>query len=230
MSVAALSAVYLVFRAFPTFPMIGVGAFRASDILPSILCILFGPFVAVTSILIGTLLSFFSVAPPLFLGLDFLPATVNATIVGAVLKKKRMVPAGIFLSLIFLLSSHPYGAAFARGGVPFLWLHLIAFLLLVSPVSPRCPEWLKEPSHTSPFAAFAVLTFIGTMAQHVTGSLLTASLYSGVIAKQGVLAYWSVVFYLYPVERLVIVAASTFIGVAVFKAMRRTTLRDVLNA
>jgi len=76
----------------------------------------------------------------------------------------------------------------------------------------------------------AVLTFIGTMAQHVTGSLLTASLYSGVIAKQGALAYWSAVFYLYPVERLVIVAASTFIGVAVFKAMRRTTLRDVLNA
>ena len=78
--------------------------------------------------------------------------------------------------------------------------------------------------------AFALLTFIGTMAQHLTGSLLTTMLYSSVIMKKGVIAYWDIVFFLYPFERIMITATSTLIGVTVLKAIRKVGYAIPLTA
>ncbi|WP_455364010.1 ECF transporter S component [[Eubacterium] cellulosolvens] len=220
--IAIFSALYLIFRLIPTFPILGIGSFRLSDILPSLLTVLFGPLIAVLSITLGTALSFFIAAPSIFFGMDFIPASVNAIIIGGILKRRKTFSTIIFLLLIICFSVSPFGVVLVFDRFPFLWLHLIALILLLSPTVSRCRYWIEHSSGIHLALAFAVVSFIGTMGQHIAGSLLTTLFYSRVISQIGLQIYWRAVFFLYPVERISITALSTLLGVSILRALQKT--------
>jgi hypothetical protein len=70
---------------------------------------------------------------------------------------------------------------------------------------------------------FAVLAFIGTMAQHLMGALLF-ELSLGVVGGMSPAAFagiWRIIFFVYPIERLVIVTFSTILAVAIFRSFQR---------
>ena len=72
-------------------------------------------------------------------------------------------------------------------------------------------------------AAFAILAFIGTMAQHLVGGLLyevTVGFVGG-LAPAGFAGFWRVIFFLYPEERLTMVAISTVLAAAIFRSYQR---------
>ena len=91
MLVASLAAVYAILRIIPTFPLLGVpGAyFSVSDVIASLYGILLGPYLGPLSIMLGTFIGYFAGKPPVFLGLDFLPAAINSIVVGFVMRGKR---------------------------------------------------------------------------------------------------------------------------------------------
>ena len=67
------------------------------------------------------------------------------------------------------------------------------------------------------------MAFVGTMAQHLMGGLLF-ELSLGVVGGMSLAGFagiWTVIFFVYPIERLVIVTISTILAVAIFRSFQR---------
>ena len=219
---AALSAVYLILRIVPTFSMIGVsGQFTAGDFMLTSMAAVAGLWSAAAAVLVGTVLAY-TVRPPIFFGLDFLPGLVNVSIAALLLSGRRRVAQAIYLGVLVLFLVSPYSRLYGYDHVPYVWLHLVAFAVLLSPATARIPLWIKQGGYRQA-AGFAVLSFVGTMAQHLMGGLLF-ELSLGVLggmSPAGFAVIWQIVFFAYPIERLVIVTISTILAVAVFRSLQR---------
>lgn len=114
---------------------------------------------------------------------------------------------------------------FGYGDVPYVWLHIVAFGLLLSPVIAKVPTWIIRNDNYQ-LAAVATLAFVGTMTQHLTGGLLF-ELVVGLVqgSSPSILrGSWQIIFWLYPVERLLITAISTVISVGLMRSMKLHTL------
>lgn len=114
---------------------------------------------------------------------------------------------------------------FGYGDVPYTWLHVVALVLLLSPVIARVPNWIVRNDNYQ-LAAVATLAFVGTMAQHLTGGLLF-ELAVGLVQGNSptiLRSNWQIIFWLYPAERLLITAISTVISVGLVRSMKLLTL------
>jgi len=227
MLIAVFSALYFVLRMIPTFPMIGVsgGSFALADILASLYGLILGPFIGGFSIIIGTFLAIAAGKPIVFMGLDFLPALMNALIVGLIIRRRIVLSVSLNALLLALFLLHPYTAVtipikFSRFETRFFfpWLHLIAFIILVSLTKSKVVDWLSK-SLKNKIAAVSILTLIGTMAQHLTGNLLWETIYGAFMNKapEAFRLLWNAIFWVYPFERIFIVITATIIGVPLLK-------------
>ncbi|MEM2902453.1 MAG: hypothetical protein QXO32_06985 [Candidatus Bathyarchaeia archaeon] len=224
-SIAVLSVVYFIFRMLPTFPMIGVsgGAFSLSDVLAPLYGVILGPYMGAVTVIIGTFLAIAAGKPVIFLGLDFLPATVNTLMVGFLARKRRIQPISLNIALFTLFLLHPYTAITVPARIPGLkgeahlfypWLHLAALIILISPLSGKAAEWVNKKSTIPLSAAILLLSLIGTMAQHLTGNLLYETVWGMFLGKapEAFKLLWYTIFWLYPTERAFIIAVTTLIG------------------
>ncbi|MBS7644686.1 MAG: hypothetical protein QXR65_00045 [Candidatus Bathyarchaeia archaeon] len=162
----------------------------------------------------------------MFLGLDFLPGTVNAVITGTLSNRSKFIPTAIYTILLVFFLVHPYTVNFIT--VEFLgfefrlfftWMHSIALFLLASPISHRAAEWVDgKPYSRAPLGIF-LISLVGTMGQHLMGNLLYENII-GVIKGTPASAFkpvWYAVFWIYPFERLALAALTTIIGVPLLK-------------
>jgi hypothetical protein len=208
--------------------MMGVlGTFSASDTLAPIYGILLGPYIDAGSIVIGTFLAIAFGKSVTFLGLDFLPATVAAISLGFLIQRRFRQVIALFILLLGLFLANPLTLIFVTlpNGVPvpFNWLHLVTLAVLVSPLSRRAVDWVTAPSPKRLLLGFAVLCFIGTMMQHVTGGFLFESVLGLALDTIKVNAWpglWMTIFYAYPFERLVFTVVSALIGPALITTLR----------
>jgi hypothetical protein len=219
---AVFSAIYVALRVVPTFSMIGISAqFTAGDFILTSIAIIAGLWSGTVSVLVGTVVAY-GIKPPVFFGLDFLPAAANVSIAALLLSGRRKAAQAIYILILVAFLASPYSLLYAYDHVPYVWLHLLALAVLLSPVAARIPSWVKRGGHHR-VTAFAVLAFVGTMAQHLIGSLLyefTVGFVGG-LAPSGFAKIWRVIFFLYPEERLVIVAFSTILAAAIFRSYQR---------
>jgi uncharacterized membrane protein YeaQ/YmgE (transglycosylase-associated protein family) len=226
---AVLAAVYLVLRSTPTFQMVGIsGRFTAGDFMLPTIVLLAGPWGGLAAVFVGTILAF-AVSPPIFFGLDFLPGIVNVAIMGSVLSSHRQVARLVYIIVFATFLVSPYSLLFGYGYVPYAWLHIIALAILLSPVSAKIPSWL-EGRGLHQLAAVGTLAFIGTMAQHLTGGLLyemTAG-YLGGITPDALQQFWRIIFWLYPIERLLVTCISSAVALALMRATRKWTIQSSL--
>lgn len=223
-SIAIFSALYAVLRPMPLGPMIGLGQhFSISDFLPPLYGIILGPYIGGLSIIIGTFIGMLG-KPPVFMGLDFLPALINTLSIGFLIKRKwnLVVILNMFLLVLFIIN--PFTTLFI-GPVPFFWLHLVALLVLISPIGRNAGKWVKtlDPKYLT--VGIAVLAFIGTMMQHLTGNLLTELVFGHIIGND--LEFFSTIiwpgaFLLYPWERLALVIFSIVIGVPLIRTLKKS--------
>jgi hypothetical protein len=219
---AVFSAIYVILRIVPTFSMVGIsGQFTAGDLILTSIAAIAGLWSGIVSVLVGSVISY-AVRPPIFFGLDFLPAVVNVSIAALLLSGRRKVAQAIYIAILVGFLVSPYSLLYGYDQVPYVWLHLLALAVLLSPVTARVRFWVKRGGFLG-VVAFAVLAFVGTMAQHLTGGLLYEFSvgYVGGLAPAGFTAIWRVIFFLYPPERLVIVAVSTILAVAIFRSYQR---------
>jgi hypothetical protein len=232
--IAVFSALYSVIRLIPMGPMIGLSTtFSVADCLAPVYGIILGPFTGGASIIIGTFLSMAYGKPVIFMGLDFLPAFVNAVAIGFLMRKK-WIPAiilNVALLAIFIANplttqffSIPLGASAIT--VPFYWLHIVALAVLISPLGYKAGPWVKTLKPTFIIAGVAILAFIGTMMQHLTGNILTeivSTQITGALSPQTLTTIiWPAAFLVYPWERLTLVILAVIVGVPLVKALKTT--------
>ncbi len=205
--------------------MVGIsGRFTAGDFLVTAIAIIGGPWSGTLSVLIGTVLAY-AVKPPIFFGLDFLPAVTNVLIAALILSNRRRIALAIYIAVLVAFLASPYSLPFGYGYVPYSWLHILALIVLLSPLVAKIPSWITS-NRSRQLVAIALLAFVGTMAQHLTGGLLyelTAGLVAG-ISPSSFKQFWRIIFWVYPAERLLIVALSTVIAAALFRSLRKWTV------
>jgi len=225
--IAIFAALYAALRIIPTVPMIGTGAtFHLSDILAPLYGILLGPFVGGVSIIIGTFAAIGLGTPAPFLGLDFLPAFVVAVSLGFLVKGKWL-PVVILNALLLIgYAINPLTVNFIVtpwGTVPYLWMHIAAFIVLLSPLGRRAGKWVKSEKAATITAGFVVMAFVGTMMQHLMGGILYEVILGqiGGMSQAAFTTTWNIVFYIYPWERLALIIGAVAVGVPVTRALRK---------
>jgi hypothetical protein len=222
------SALYAMLRPIPMGPMIGLSKpFSVSDFLAPLYGIILGPYVGGLSVIIGTFLGMAMGKAPAFMGLDFLPALVNTVAIGFLMKRKwaPVVVLNIILLVAFILN--PLTSLFI-GPFPFVWLHIVALLVLISPLGRRAGQWVETLKPKFLTAGLAILAFVGTMMQHLTGNILTEVVLGQVVGSISSETFstviWPSAFVLYPWERLVLVILSVVVGVPLIRTLKKSLL------
>jgi hypothetical protein len=247
---ASLAAVYTIFRAIPISTLIGTsGRITAAGMAAPLIGFLLEPSYGIAAVFVGTIIaSLFPWNPIKFYGLDFIPGALNVTLVSLMVRGRRTEATILFLVTIGLFIINPYtrffvGSSLFSPPVPYLWMHFVALLVLVSPLSkniavkigavqlkagktavkwswrnfrtwPKIIRWLIT-QNGSPAGAIAVLAFTGTMIEHVSGGIL----YATVVGSKAV-TLWSSIFLVYPIERIVLVAGAILICTPVLQLLK----------
>jgi hypothetical protein len=208
--------------------MIGLSKpFSVSDFLAPLYGIILGPYVGGLSIVIGTFLGMAMGKAPVFMGLDFLPAFVNTVAIGFLMKRKwaPVVVLNIILLLAFILN--PLTSLFI-GPFPFVWLHIVALVVLISPLGRKAGQWVETLKPKFLTAGLAILAFVGTMMQHLTGNLLYEVVLGQILnvfsPSDFATTIWPGAFIVYPWERLVLVILSVVVGVPLVKTLKKSLL------
>ncbi len=232
---ASLAAFYVVFRSIPTFPSFGFPGttFKFGDMVAPLYGILLGPVLAPIAIAIGTVVAFSTGAPPVFLGLDFLQASMCAAVVGLVTRGRRKEAFLLDLTLLGIFLALPFAPGPIQVGntlVPYVWLYVVALALLASPITKWAAnvviqDW-KGKSWRNVLAVLN-LALIGTVAQHMTGGILTQAVVGlnfHTIPGRGRYptwqAFWTFLFWISPFERAVITVIAVLIAVPVILVLK----------
>ncbi|MEM2634905.1 MAG: hypothetical protein QW372_05500 [Nitrososphaerales archaeon] len=228
--ISTFSVLYAIIRLIPTFPMIGIATtFTASDILAPLYGIVFGPLIDSLSIIIGTYLSILLGRQLIFLGLDFLPGALNAITLGFLMIGKRIYVLSLFLIILIIYAIHPLSLVIVHlpffNNIPMLynWLHILSFIILISPFGKWSVLWVKSNSTIQLARGIFILSFIGTMIQHLTGSILFETVFGLILQVIKIEAWpklWFSIFFIYPFERFLIILITTLIGTPLLKAIK----------
>jgi len=233
-TIAVFSALYSVLRILPTVPMIGAAgaSFSLSDVLAPLYGILLGPYVGSAAVIIGTFLGMLMGKPVVFLFLDFLPAFINVVALGFLIKRKWLPVIILNAALVLVFSLYPLTSLLINVGgvsVPFVWLHITAFIVLLSPLGRRAGQWVESLKPTRLAAGIAILAFIGTMMQHLMGNILFETILAQPIGYIPITAYpgiWTTIFFVYPLERLALVILATIVGTPLVRVLKKSLLND----
>jgi len=140
------------------------------------------------------------------------------------------------LLVVFLVN--PLTSIFINVGgtaIPFVWLHIIAFIVLLSPLGRKAGQWVESLKPASLAAGIAIMAFIGTMMQHLMGNILyevVLNQFYIVLGQDPIVqtaAYpgiWSVTFFLYPWERLILIILTVVVGVPLVRVLKQSFFRS----
>jgi hypothetical protein len=220
---AVFAAIYVILRIVPTFSMVGMsGQFTAGDFMLTTIATVAGLWSGTVAVVLGTVLAY-AVRPPFFFGLDFLPGAVNVSMTALLLSGRRRIAQMIYVVVLCVFVASPYSLLYGYDHVPYVWLHLVGLVILLSPASSRVRLWIKRGGFVG-ITGFAILAFVGTLAQHLTGGLLYELTlgFVGGLPPAGFAKFWQVIFYLYPAERFFIAAISTVLAVGIYRSFQRS--------
>jgi hypothetical protein len=243
-----LTSVYVVLRFVPFSMLIGGagGYLSLSDFLPLIYGIILGPYFGGLSVFIGNLTAMGLGRTVSFLGLDFLPDFVAVVSIGFLFRRKWLPVVLLNLGLLSAFFLHPLTSFFVTIPatsitIPFAWMHIAAFIVLLTPLARKAPKWVESvkqmkkvdevesTEQSSPrkilnsvkgtkyIIGLIIFAFIGTMMQHLTGNLLFEFVFGQVgnppvIPVEAWPTQWSLVVFAYPIERIILIAAAVLVG------------------
>src|SRR6266487_2568912 len=185
---------------------------------------------AIYTVFRGTMVaSLFPWNPLKFYGLDFLPGALNVALVSLAVRGRRTEATLMFLVMIGLFFINPYtsifvGTALLSPPIPYLWMHLAALMILVSPLSKGLAVRIGSHRYANLVRPVAVLAFTGTMIEHLTGGLLFAT-----VVGKGALKFWPVIFVAYPFERTILVVGATLICATLLSLLRPSVVEESLE-
>jgi hypothetical protein len=238
---AVFAALYVIPRTFFLDRLIGInGAITFSGIVTPILGFFLAPSYGILAVFIGTMLAAFipgSAGTLKFGGLDFLGGVLNVALISLLIRGRRTEAILMYIATLGLFVINPnteifVGSNFPKLSVPFqwltvpsppvpyLWLHLIALAVLVSPLTRNLGDAFSFGARRILAKAVLATAFVGTMIEHVTGGILFAAL-----VGPGALKAWPFIFLVYPFERAVIVIGAVLVCVPLLLVSRVLTAR-----
>ena len=215
-------------RIVPSFPVIGApgASFAMADILVPIYAIIFGPYIASATIFLGTFLGIVFGKPIIFLGWDFLPATMGALFIGMIVHGKKVFAFGLFIVGIIIFNLLPYTETLIsineQISLPYNWFHIIAALALISPLINLSMKWIDENSKKTVIGLF-IIAIIGTLFQHIVGGIVfvtTLGIYLQSINPDAFPGIWKTIFFVYPIERLAIALISAIVATPILRSIK----------
>ena len=226
--VASFAVIYAIMRIVPSFPVVGApgASFSMADILVPIYAIIFGPYIASAAIFLGTFLGIVFGKPIIFLGWDFLPATMGALFIGMIIQRKKFIAIGLFIFVLLIFNLLPYTETIIpindQISIPYNWFHIVAILALISPVTIISMKWIEDNSNKAIFGLF-ILAIIGTLFQHIVGGIVfvtTLGIYLESINPEAFPGIWKTIFFVYPIERLAIAAISAIVATPILRSIK----------
>jgi len=226
-------ALFAVLKVISLFPVIGSPGrfFSAADVVAPVFGIILEPVVAGLAVTVGTCLAVGATGTTLFYGLDFVPALLDVIAVGLMIRGRRRLVVAMYAGLIALFSIHPNAQDFevirvsALGGslwVPFTWLHIVCFMLILSPLGGKAVNWTLESSSLRATVGVALLCLVGTTMQHLAGSFLFLSVLG--LPRSSLTRLFQAAFVAYPVERLTIATLATALGSVALRPLKNSGL------
>jgi hypothetical protein len=228
---ASLTALYVIPRTIILDRLIGVsGSITFSGIITPVLGVFLAPSYGIFAVFIGTMIAAFipgSAGTLKFGGLDFLGGALNVALISLLVRGRRTEATFMYVATLGFFVINPNTEIFVPSPpIPYLWLHLVALAVLVSPLTRNLRDSFSFGARRSLAKAVLVVAFIGTMLEHVTGGILYASLFGSVALR-----FWPFIFLVYPFERAVIVLGAVLVSTPLLLASRdliaRFHLREV---
>src|SRR3989442_4519476 len=214
---ASLAALYIIPRTIPLDRLIGIsGAITFSGIITPVLGVFLAPSYGILAVFLGTMIAAFipgSAGTLKFGGLDFLGGALNVALISLLIRGRRTEATLMYVATLGLFVINPNTEIFVGSNlptlsppfqwlrlpsppIPYLWLHLVALAVLVSPLTRNLRDIFVRGTRRQLAKAVLVAAFIGTMLEHVMGGILFASLFGSVARRS-----WPFIFLVYPVER-----------------------------
>jgi uncharacterized membrane protein len=214
--IAIFAALYTVLGYVPLFYIFGsYGTFiTAALLIAPVIGIILGPVGGALSVTIGGLagMAITGNAP---MGIfTFLPGTFDALCTGLTFSGKRYISAIIFGAFIIAFASLPS----IDGAVYFIWLHVAALLLLLSPATTLAVKYIKTFNPEKLVLGVGILSFIGVLIDHIVGNFIFQSMFP--LSP----SVWEAVAFVYPIERLLATIMAAIIGAAVIRGIKATGL------
>ncbi len=226
--IAIFAAIYAVLNLIPVSRLVGSVSFLSmANVFSPLAGMVLGPATGGLSVLVGTYVSFAMGKTVAFDGLDFIPGVVAALTAGWAIRGRLTPALGLSVAMFAVYSLDPLSAPFIDVGttpVPFLWMHVLAAVILAAvSVARRSAGGLLSGSVLT-----VAVVFASTMNGHVAGSIMGENVLfriNGVMPQHGYLAYWTLVFYSYPIERLFFTIVGSLLAIPVLRAIPPQTLR-----
>src|SRR5712692_1122425 len=221
---ASLTALYVIPRTIILDRLIGInGAITFSGIITPVLGVFLAPSYGIFAVFLGTMIAAFipgSAGTLKFGGLDFLGGALNVALISFLVRGRRTEATFMYVATLGLFVINPnteifVGSSLPSLPIPYLWLHLVALAVLVSPLTRNIGDRFSFGSRRDLAKAVLVVAFIGTMIEHVTGGLLFASLFGSVALRS-----WPFIFLVYPIERAVLVLGAVIVCTPLLLASR----------
>jgi hypothetical protein len=231
------TSLYIVLRFIPYSLVIGGagGYLSFSDFLAPIIGILLGPYFGGLTVLLGTFGALGLGKSPVFVTtpfLDFLPDFIAVVSVGFLMRRKWLPVVILNAGLLALFLVDPLTSIFVTIpgtsiSIPFAWMHITAFIVLLSPLGRWAAKWVETAGKTKLLAVgLIILTFIATMMQHLTGNILF-ELSFGQIGNPPIIPLaawpgeWTLVVFAYPVERTILIISAVLVGIPLIRTIAK---------
>jgi len=222
--IACFAALYVIISFIPVspFPLIGgEGRIDASAVISLVIGLLLGPLLGGLAVLIGGIITPFIVPHALALGLyTFVPHVAAAMCAGALKNGKQPLCALTYLfSFIFFAFFPDIGPVWTWP--PVLWFHIIALIIIASPLQSWATKKLASQSSTLISAGTAVTFLTSTVFSQSIGSIVFEILkLPNRNPNYWQIMIWQPLTFIYPIERLIITVIATVITVPILKALR----------
>jgi len=232
--ISVFASLYAVFGLWPLFPVVGTAGknITVAAIMAPLIGVILGPYIGVLTVVIGGIvgLSMAQIGP--FGPLSFLTGVAAAFCSGMLYERRRVICAVVYLILLLIFAFYPLvGPAWLYPY--FMWLQVIGFVVLVSPLQSKAVECMRVNPHSFGGLTFGAATtfFVATLFSHLVGSIMFEAFYWPTLIPtvETWRSNWQIITFVYPAERIAITAAATLIGTALIKALKTHGLENLLK-
>ena len=225
------AAVYALLSLWSLFPVIGApGKFIAtSSVIAPLMGVFLGSKVGLAAASIGGLITSLTGNMGAFGPLSFVPGA-SAALFSGLIREGRRSEASVLYSVALVAFMFYPNSGPVWTFPPFLWLQVLCLFLVLSPVLPRVKAFLNGHESRRLMFAVAYVAFTSTLFSHIVGSLMFEATFNGSFTPGEWGLLWRSLMFVYPIERAIITASSTLIGLPLIKTLNSYTPMQRLNA
>ncbi len=216
------AALYSVFSFVPLFKLVGDSRFvTLSTVAAPLIGIVLGSWLGTLSTLTGGIIC--KILNPSFSEASIVAGIVAALCASMLYTNRRLSCAVLYLSFLAVFGLYPVVGPYWLYP-PLLWFQIIGFLILISPLQAYAIKNFDSDSKSRLFFALFVTNLISTLASQIAGSMVFEAYVGNGISS----LTWQVLTFIYPAERTIIALISTLIGVTLLRALKNSTLSNLL--